>query len=56
MAEVEGYHDCGPYLPVEHAKVCAGDIAERELDEGEGTVHGSGFTVNVFSILMLALA
>lgn len=30
---MERYHDCCTDIPVEHAEVCAGDIAERELDE-----------------------
>lgn len=38
---MEGHHDGSTDIPVEHAEVCTWDIAERELDEGEGTVHGS---------------
>lgn len=30
---MERYHDCCTDIPVEYAEVCAGDIAERELDE-----------------------
>lgn len=30
---MERYHDGCTDIPVEHAEVCAWDIAERELDE-----------------------
>lgn len=41
--EVEGYHDGSTDIPLEHAEVCAGDIAECELDESQRTVHGLWF-------------
>lgn len=30
---MEGYHDGSTDIPLEHAEVCAWDIAECELDE-----------------------
>lgn len=30
---MEGYHDGSTVIPLEHAEVCAWDIAECELDE-----------------------
>ena len=42
MVVIERYHDGSTDIPLDHAEVCAWDIVERELDEGERafTVQG----------------
>lgn len=33
VAEMERYHDGSTDIRLEHAEVCAGDIAERDVDD-----------------------